>query len=262
MKKENKPMTPKETASVSLDKEIEDCKRGGEPTYRFEVGDKVRVGALIDCVVDEVREDGFLYGIACKRRDRKNLCDDYIWTPWYNVRPIIPPSEQVFTNEKAEKLWFLNTTVESLISRALHAGVDFEPEYQRGRVWSEEDQAMLLASVFMKADIGKFVFRVREIEKVVVDDISYEIVDGKQRLLTLLDFYLNRFPYKGVYFNELNPIDRRTFLDCGVAIAELQECSRTTVLEVFLRLNRGGRPVSEEIIKKAQKMLDEENKKI
>lgn len=36
-----------------------------EPTYRFEVGDKVKYGALKDCTVKEVLYDGKVYGLHC-----------------------------------------------------------------------------------------------------------------------------------------------------------------------------------------------------
>lgn len=36
-----------------------------EPTYKFEVGDKVKYGALKDCTVKEVLYDGKVYGLHC-----------------------------------------------------------------------------------------------------------------------------------------------------------------------------------------------------
>lgn len=236
------------------------AKNAGEPSYRFQVGDSVRCGALIDCVVDEVKDGGNWYGIRCKRRERDGLHDTYRWVPWCDIRPIVQPSETVFTDEKAMRLQFFNTTMESMIFRAITAGVDFEPDYQRGLVWTEKDRELLLESIFMRADIGKFVFRVRPTADVVRDGLNYEILDGKQRLVTVRDFYLNRFPYKGIYFNELSNVDRRTFLGTNVSIADLEGCTRNQILQVFIRLNRGGRPVSDEVIQRAKEMLGNENK--
>ena len=92
------------------------------------------------------------------------------------------------------------------------------------------------------------------------DDFDYEIIDGKQRFLTLLAYFENRFPYRGVYFNDLSAKDRRRFMDATTAIAMIRDpnFSLKDTLRVFLMMNRGGRPVSEEILKNAEKLLQEE----
>lgn len=55
----------------------------GDPSYRFEVGDSVSIGALKNCVVDEVCEDGKYYGI---KYGKDGACYGY-WS-WLDVRPI------------------------------------------------------------------------------------------------------------------------------------------------------------------------------
>lgn len=231
----------------------------GEPTYTFAVGDKVSVGALEDATVDEVVDNGAVYGIAYKSYDRnkETYNNERRYFAWTNVRPIVSMPSVTFTRSDKIDLHFTNRSIESLISMHLHLGVDFAPEYQRDRVWDAKDQELLLDSIFMGADIGKFVFRHRSTEEWLQDNVSYEIVDGKQRLLTLLDYYENRFAYKGVYYNDLHPRDKITFENASVTVAEIECFDKTQVLKVFLMVNRGGRPVSDEVIRKAEKLLAE-----
>jgi uncharacterized protein with ParB-like and HNH nuclease domain len=67
-------------------------------------------------------------------------------------------------------------------------------------VWELEDKVALIDSIFNNVDIGKFAF----IHLNYGEKYTYEILDGKQRMRAILDYYENRFQYKGKYFNELS----------------------------------------------------------
>lgn len=45
---------------LSYERACETAKRAGKPSYRFTVGDKVQVGHLLNCVVDEALEGGYM----------------------------------------------------------------------------------------------------------------------------------------------------------------------------------------------------------
>ena len=49
------------TDSYSYEKACNAAKNSGTPTYRFAVGDRVQVGQLPNCVVEEVMDDGAMY---------------------------------------------------------------------------------------------------------------------------------------------------------------------------------------------------------
>lgn len=75
-------------------------------------------------------------------------------------------------------------------------------------------------------------------------------------MLTLLAFYENRFPYKGVFYNDLSPQDKNWFMDAPIGVAELdQNTTHAEVLEVFLALNEGGKPVAKEVLDHARELL-------
>lgn len=44
----------------SYERAYHTAKQAGEPSYRFAVGDKVQVGHLLNCVVDEILEGGYM----------------------------------------------------------------------------------------------------------------------------------------------------------------------------------------------------------
>jgi hypothetical protein len=223
----------------------------GEPTYAYKIGEKVKIGCLKNCVVDEITEyDGVtLYGV--KYTNENDEC--YIYTPWYSVRPYEMNGVTNFSKEDAIKIYFYNTTIESLLNKFYLSGVDMNPPYQRDYVWSEKDKESLLDSIFNHIEIGKFAFIYRDYS----NNIGFEILDGKQRLSTLLDFYENRLPYKGVYYNELSFQDRYTFLNATVAIGEANNLSIEQIYKYFYTLNKCGKTMSEEHLEKIKENIDE-----
>lgn len=154
------------------------------------------------------------------------------------------------------RLHYSNRSMYSLLSFHYLFGVDFKPDYQRGSVWDEEDREKLLDSIFAGREIGRFVFKQLPFNRTNDDGNYYEIVDGKQRMLTLLAFYENRFPYKGAFYNDLSALDKNWFMDASIGVAELdQNTTRAEVLEVFLALNEGGKPVAKEVLDHARELL-------
>lgn len=74
--------------------------------------------------------------------------------------------------------------------------------------------------------------------------------------MTLLSYFENRFPYKGVYYNDLSSKDKDWLMNASIGVAEInQNATRAEVLEVFLALNEGGKPVAKEILDHARELL-------
>lgn len=242
---------------LSYERACETAKRAGKPSYRFTVGDKVQVGHLPNCVVEEVMDDGAMYLI---RVTTKNNVEYSCWA-WTSVRPLDDDKDTHFAKRDSalSRLHYSNRSMYSLLSFHYLFGVDFKPDYQRGSVWDEEDREKLLDSIFAGREIGRFVFKQLPFIRANDDGNYYEIVDGKQRMLTLLAFYENRFPYKGVFYNDLSVLDKNWFMDASIGVAELdQNTTRAEVLEVFLALNEGGKPVAKEVLDHARELLNEE----
>lgn len=240
----------------SYERAYHTAKQAGEPSYRFAVGDKVQVGYLLNCVVDEILEDGHMYLI----RSGPNS-DNYSCCAWTNVRPLDDDKDTQFAKRDSvlSRMHYSDRNMYSLLNYHYLFGVDFNPDYQRGSVWDEEDREKLLDSIFAGREIGRFVFKQLPFIRANDDGNYYEIVDGKQRMLTLLAFYENRFPYKGVFYNDLSVLDKNWFMDASIGVAELdQNATRAEVLEVFLALNEGGKPVAKEVLDHARELLNEE----
>lgn len=237
------------------DERLKKVKNAGKPTYRFNPGDEVRHSGWDKCVVlADVAGDGTIYKVSDTSCRKGRIETTEHCVAWYSIRPLTAGKSNFSQNEDV-CLSYSNTSIEELLAHHLNSGIDFEPVYQRGYVWTAKDRECLLDSIFMGADIGRFVLKYLEDN----DDFDYEIVDGKQRLITLLDYYENRFAYRGVFFNELSTKDRRRFMEAPVAIAMIRNPNLPLkdTLRIFLLINRGGRPVTKDVLENAEQRLRE-----
>ena len=86
----------------------------------------------------------------------------------------------------------------------------------------------------------------------------YEVLDGKKRITAFCEFYENRFPYKGKYFNDLCVRDQSHFEEYHVSLAEIQSADRETVLKYFLMLNTTGKAIDKVHLEKIKEMYKKE----
>jgi hypothetical protein len=140
--------------------------------------------------------------------------------------------------------------IDSLIKRILR-GVIFVPNFQRGYVWKQEHASRFIESLLLGLPVpGIFLAKETETEKLLV-------IDGQQRLWSLLYFYEGRFPggrkfalkgvnneFEGLTYETL-PENFRTHLDDCIIHAtvikqEEPNDDNTSIYHIFERLNTGG----------------------
>lgn len=226
------------------------------PTYEFQIGDEVALGHLHKVTVDNFNADKTIYEV---RVENENGKIHYLAVNWWDIRPKADKNhlpERVGADSSID-IRYNNTTIESLLHTYYHQGVDMEPYYQRDFVWTQDDKDYLIDSIFHNIEIGRFVLNHFDYDVQEERDCAYEILDGKQRLNTLCEFYENRFPYKGLYFNDLHPLDKRQFLKANVAVGEVTNLNERQVLETFLAVNRGGRQMDRTHMKQVEQLLNE-----
>lgn len=86
--------------------------------------------------------------------------------------------------------------------------IDFEPSYQRkGRRWSTSDKQYLVDSILNGFDIPKFYMAdfVFGPSKLNEKRKSYAVIDGKQRLEAIFDFFEDRFSLSASFILLSNP---------------------------------------------------------
>lgn len=236
-------------------------------TRNFEVGQEVVYGAHEKAVVIDKDETGLLYLIHCKYEStstgsfssQEKSFDKKYWQPWTDLLPK-RNSEEIknipqFTERDDMRLSFYQTSLSSFDSIVYHFGIDIEPEYQRGLVWQLEDKQKLIDSIFKGIDIGKFVFIRRDFDE---KGALYEILDGKQRLTTIIEYREDRFRFNGLLFSELHPYDQSHIKGYHIATAEITNPTKEQIYKYFLRLNTGGKPIDISHLQKVEGLLKQE----
>lgn len=265
-KSNKKELTEEERLKRERDSGLRNIEREisfvNNPTYFFKVAEEVAYGAFKKCVIDDIFDNGKYYGLICDAVDTNygNPIEykTYRVAAWQEIRPINHGNTSFAENQDI-RIYFNNPTIESLLHYNYFFGIDFNPEYQRGYVWDQKDKELLIDSVFKNIDIGKFVLIHLSDEEWIKRGISYEILDGKQRLSTLIEFYENRFSYNGKFYNDLSSKDKSVFKNHHISFAEIHETDKKTVLRYFLMLNRTGKSMDKKHLEKVEEMLEMEN---
>lgn len=152
---------------------------------------------------------------------------------------------------------FGSFNVEKIIS--FEQSIDFHPIYQRyGSIWSIEKKQLFIDTIINEFDTPKFYFSYfsNAENPLNTNNKLYAVIDGKQRLEAIYDFFLNKFPLsetfrfyedesidvKKLTFKEI--ADKHPFLLSKFFLYELDIIFVDTddedkLEELFLRLNGG-----------------------
>lgn len=258
-----KTLTPKETQKKILASNIKDIEKRIKlgilrkpPKHRkFKVGERVSFGAHKECYIREKGEDGMYYIVECLNVSRERgmpPANEFHATMWHQLHKY-EVKETNFTKEENFYIRQYNGSLSSLLHMIFYAGIDFEVEYQREHVWKTRDKVSLIDSIFNNIDIGKIVL----VQLDYTHDIYYEVLDGKQRLSALRDFYEDRFKYNGYYYSELSRKDKNTFENHSIAYGYLDNPSKEAIFKTFIKLNTCGKPMARKHLDHVEKLLNE-----
>lgn len=148
--------------------------------------------------------------------------------------------------DKAQRDMVLEVADHSLLTIASLVGkdsIDLSPQFQRRDRWTVKQQSTLIESFFLNLPVPP-VYLSEE------DDGIFSVIDGKQRISAIRDFFadaltlqgLERLPQaEGLRYSELDrsiqgKLDKRPIR----AVTILGQSDATLKYEVFLRLNREG----------------------
>lgn len=146
--------------------------------------------------------------------------------------------------------WFLDLETNNQL--------DLNPTYQRRSVWSPKDRRFFLDTIFRGYPSPPiFLHRVRQAD----GRGTYEVVDGKQRLETILGFANNRIAlakdfgdsdYDGKKWRDLSTDQKRLLWDYVISVEFIMITEGTLINEVFDRLNRNARKLERQELRHAR----------
>ncbi|MGB8129213.1 MAG: DUF262 domain-containing protein, partial [Candidatus Angelobacter sp.] len=160
-------------------------------------------------------------------------------------QPISKADDRPVTSQGAD--W----TISALRDKLDRGQLDLQPKFQREYVWDQRPElpSRLIESLLLEIPIPPIYFG-----KVV--DGRLEIIDGQQRLTTLVNFVSNRFALRRLhsmpslnhkFFRELTKQQQEKILDTPIRSIVIDPGANTELrYEVFKRLNRGSMSLNEQ----------------
>lgn len=137
--------------------------------------------------------------------------------------------------------------------------LDLDPPYQRRSVWNRDFKQFFIDTILKNYPIPPiFVnMEVREDGTTI-----YHVVDGKQRLLSILEFLEDRFPVStkrysppnlaGKYFSQLERSTQRSFYSYFLPFEFFTEITEAEVTEIFERFNRNVQRLNDQELRHAK----------
>lgn len=123
------------------------------------------------------------------------------------------------------------------------ASLDLSPTFQRRPVWSDEQSSYLIDSILNNLPIPEIFIRTKT---TAAGDTTVEVVDGQQRLRSIIRFFRNDLEltgkdvsetWIGLTWDQLNREAQEKFWLFKIVVRELENASDTEVRDMFRRLN-------------------------
>ena len=131
-----------------------------------------------------------------------------------------------------------------------------EPDFQRNKVWNPKQKCELVESILMGIPIPiMYLFEQK--------DGKRQVVDGRQRITTIIEFLNNDFPLKNLkilrgsnfnncYFKDLDPKYQIRFEDYQLFFYIIQPPTTERIkYDIFDRVNRGGTSLNNQEMRNA-----------
>lgn len=143
------------------------------------------------------------------------------------------------------------------VKEQVEQGLDLNPDFQRGHVWTEEQRMRFIEYQLRGGEGGKILSFNHPGWSAGFGnaDGPYQIVDGLQRLTSILMFMRNELRVFGRLYSEYTG-SLRFYAGVKWRVHQLQ--SREDVLQYYLDMNAGGTPHAEEEIARVRALLMKE----
>lgn len=167
---------------------------------------------------------------------------------------------------KVTKILKQTWSIQEMYQKYKKGYLELDPDYQRNMVWGTDKKVSFIESLFMGILVPP-IYVVEIPGENILDENTYEIVDGKQRLSTIISFLDSKLKLSKKYLDYFGDIfaekifseiasDNSTYaksllssvLDFYVITANSPEFTK---YDIFSRLNRGAEPLRVDEIRKA-----------
>lgn len=152
----------------------------------------------------------------------------------------------------------ITSDVNGMLYEFASGSYDFNPVYQRDLVWTtEKKQAFIKKLIIGDIDLCPTLIMPPFKE----GRCEFEVLDGKQRMMAVIQFIQGQFPVEGFYYKDLSSGDVSRLMNSPFKYKQvkyydkngLSEMSLKQKVELFLQINEYGQKVSDEHLAKIKK---------
>lgn len=149
-------------------------------------------------------------------------------------------------------------TVQWFLEMDASGQLDLDPQYQRRSVWNEEYRRFYIDTVLRNYPSPAIYLA---IETRAGSPTLHHVIDGKQRLETLIGFtkgefhlasYLDDLGFTSPYFEDLSETLRDALVDYVLSVENITRSTPAEIKSAFERLNRNTAKLNRQELRKAQ----------
>ncbi len=140
------------------------------------------------------------------------------------------------------------------IDQHIKDDLQLNPDFQRGHVWTEEQQVAFVEFTLRGGTVPPFRFNHPNWMGSFKGD--FVCVDGLQRITAICKFLKNELPVFGGFLrSDIEGIDTHMrSIDFTISVNTLQ--TKKEVIQWYIELNEGGTPHTKEEIKRVKELMD------
>lgn len=153
----------------------------------------------------------------------------------------------------------ITSDVRNMLNEFAVGTYEFNPVYQRDLVWStEKKQAFVKKLLIGDVDLCPTLIAAPFTEA----KREYEVLDGKQRMMAVIQYVQNQFPVEGLYYKDLSlgDVSRLMYAPFKYKLVKyydkqkgFSEMTLKQKVELFLQVNEYGQKVSDKHLAKIKK---------
>jgi len=140
-------------------------------------------------------------------------------------------------------------TISELFDKYKNFNLVLQPFFQRNLVWTEKAKSHFIESILLGMPVSE-IYLSKENDK-------YSVIDGQQRLSTILHFIENKFTLSKlenlVEFNgkSFEQIDQSSFLAYKISYVEIENAKKEEVIDMYSRINKYTVNLNEQELRKS-----------
>jgi hypothetical protein len=134
--------------------------------------------------------------------------------------------------------------------------LEISPKFQRRAVWMEKERSLLLETLLNFLPFPEIYIQVET--DLQSGKQNYAVVDGQQRITSILKFLNNEFPlptndrWKGQYFRDLDDTAKGSLWDYKIVVRSLRKTNDEEIRSLFTKLNTNNIALNDQELRNAR----------